>query len=182
MRLRAPVSTSIALLVAAASGSAAASPTYPADIKTDLSLTYDLGTTHCTICHATNAGGIGTVVQPFGKAMKAAGLTLENPPALQTALTTLDAAMTDSDCDGVPDIEQLKAGRDPNTGAYIDGSGRTAPADPGCAGATPSETPVYGCFARIAPPPATPWWPGAAALLGGLALAFGRRARREKSR
>jgi hypothetical protein len=46
-KLRAPLCTSIALFVAVTPGIALASPTYPADIKADLSLTYDLGTTHC---------------------------------------------------------------------------------------------------------------------------------------
>jgi hypothetical protein len=177
------VSTSIALVVASAPSLVAASPTYPADIKTDLSLTYDLGTTHCTICHATNVGGVGTVIQPFGKAMRAAGLTLENPPALQAALTMLDTDKNDSDCNGIPDIEQIKAGRDPNTGAYIDGSGRIAPAEPGCgadAGTSGAGSPpplVYGCGARIAPVPVTPFWQGAAAVVAGLWLVLARRHR-----
>ncbi len=88
--LRPLVSASIALLVAVAPSLAAASPTYPQLIATQLKLKYSLGTDaclsdptpacHCTICHATNTGGVGTAIQPFGVAMKMAGLTLENPP------------------------------------------------------------------------------------------------------
>jgi MYXO-CTERM domain-containing protein len=139
----------------------------------DLALTYDLGTTHCIICHQTNSGGIGTVVHPFGLAMKAAGLHLEDTTSLQNALHTLDANKTDSDCDGTPDIEQLKMGRDPNPpGELIDGSGRTAPADPGCMPDGGSDAtlpvPVFGCDARVSSAPAA--WPGAVGLAAMLAL------------
>jgi MYXO-CTERM domain-containing protein len=170
--------TSIALLALAVPAPATASPPFPEAIKADLSLTYTLGTSaclmsptsdcHCTICHMSNSGGVGTVVHPFGMSMKMAGLMLENTDSLKTALMTLDANKTDSDCDGVPDIEQLKAGRDPNTGVFIDGSGMPAPAnDVGCTNAGP--TVAYGCGAQLARTPAS--WPGAAALVG-LALAF----------
>ncbi len=173
--LRTVVSTSIALAFAAAPGLAAASPSYPGLITTDLSLDYTLGTTDCILCHATNTGGVGTVVQPFGKAMKAAGLTLENPPALATALMKLAADKTDSDCNGIPDIQQLEDGQDPNNGVYLNGDTATPPANPGCATTATTELPAFGCGARIAP--ARLSWQGAAALAAALGLALARRRR-----
>jgi len=116
-----------ALLVVAvlAGGAAQASPTFPAEIRAHLGLSY---TPPCTLCHNTPSGGFGTVTTPFGKSMMARGLVAENLQSLDTALDALAAEMTDSDGDGVPDIPELKNGTDPNV--------------PGGGG-----TPVsYGCF------------------------------------
>lgn len=168
--------------------SASASPSYPSAIQSDLSLSYSLGTDHCIICHASNSGGIGTVVQPFGLAMKQAGLVLENTAALSSALSTLDSDMHDSDCDGVPDIQQLKAGRNPNGGPaadqYIDGSGRTHAAT-SCSGADGggSDTPTviipeYGCGAQLAAGPVSGAGLSAVATLLGLTALSARRKRR----
>jgi hypothetical protein len=170
----------VALFVAASSRRADASPGFPASIKTDVPLSYDLGTTHCIICHHDNFGGYHTVVRPFGLAMMQAGLRAENYTALQTALNTLEANKTDSDCDGTIDIEQLKMGRDPNPpGEYIDGSNKMAPPDDaGCMAGGGAPVPVYGCAAQVSRAPAA--WPGAAAvvaLLGGLLGRAGRRRR-----
>src|SRR5262249_12488619 len=142
--LRTLLSTSIALLVAAAPALAAASPIFPAEVKQHLSLSYDLGTTHCTICHQNNSGGVGTATQPFGAAIKKAGAVLENTSSLDTALDTVKMEMIDSDCDQTPDIQQLQEGRDPNTGAYIDGSGKPTPAEKGCGATPPVDAPAYG--------------------------------------
>ncbi len=95
---------------------ALADPTYPAEIQSHLGLTY---TPPCTLCHSTNAGGLGTVVTLFGESMRAEGLT--------TDISTLDPALdalgkapaVDSNDDGVPDIQQLKDGFDPSTGASL---------------------------------------------------------------
>jgi MYXO-CTERM domain-containing protein len=116
-----------------------ASPTYPAKVSEDL------GTPcvpQCTICHADNGGGSGTVVQDFGVAMMAAGLTGGSQyDLLQTALDTLDSDGTDSDGDGAPDIDALVAGVDPNTGEAF------------CA--TDTLTPTYGCIGSAVPAPAS---------------------------
>jgi MYXO-CTERM domain-containing protein len=173
MRLPRPLAAaSVALLVAAAPGLAIASPTYPGLITTDLSLDYTLGPTDCIICHATNSGGVGTVIQPFGEAMRGAGLVLENPASLKAALTALADAKTDSDCNGTPDITQLEDGQNPNTGAYLNGDTMTPPPDPGC-----GDPPLYGCGARIAPAPASSPWQGqgVATLLVGLVALLARR-------
>src|SRR4051812_25530807 len=103
--LRTLLSSSLAILVTAAPALAAASPPFPEAIRADLKLPYSLGTSacltkvtsdcHCTICHQTNSGGANTVTQPFGKAMKTAGLGEEDTDSLQTALTALQMAGTD---------------------------------------------------------------------------------------
>ena len=87
--------------------------TYPAEIQSHLGLDF---TPPCTLCHATNAGGLGTITTPFGKALQAHGLT--------TDIATLDRALdaladNDSNGDGISDIQQLKNGSDPNTGAHL---------------------------------------------------------------
>jgi len=184
--LRTLTSISVAILVAAAPGLATASPPFPEAIKADLSLTYSLGTAaclttttpdcHCTICHTGVMGGAGTSKQPFAVAMKTAGLQIENVASLQAALAALEAQKTDTDCDGTPDIEQLKQGRDPNTGAYIDGSGRPTPPATPCMSASGGDQPAFGCGAQLARAPAP--WQGAATLLAALGAALARRRRR----
>jgi hypothetical protein len=175
---------SVGLLVAATPGLAAATPTYPQLIVSDLMLKYSLGTQecesnstpdcHCTICHLTNAGGFNTVKMPFGMAMQANKLVDGSPTLLQSALTALDTMKIDSDCDGVPDIQQLMDGRDPNTGAFIDGSGKTSPPPHTCGEALQS----FGCGSQIARgasgnAPAE----GAAAVIAVLGVALARRRR-----
>jgi hypothetical protein len=171
------ITVAIALLAGAAPRVAHASPGYPAAIKADLGLTYDLGTSHCTICHRDNRGGAMTVVQPFGVKLYGLGLRQERPDLLMSTLMTLETTQSDVDCDGTFDITQLRNGRDPNPpGEYIDGSGKmwTKP-DPGC-----GDSVEFGCGARLARGPAR--WEGAAAILVGIGLAGARRMRRKRSR
>ena len=109
-----------------AGGLAHASSIYPPEVRAHLSLSY---TPACTLCHNVPTGGYGTVTTPFGKSMMSRGLVAQNIGALDTALDALTAEKTDSDGDGVPDIDELKAGTDPN----VAGGGAVPP-------------PTYGCF------------------------------------
>jgi hypothetical protein len=111
-------------------GNARAEASYPGEIQSHLGLNYTL---QCTICHATNLGGIGTVVTPFGTAMRNHGLTTDIG-TLDPALDALASAGTDSNGDGVSDIQQLKNGVDPNTGKSV----------------SSVEKEQFGCGARIA--------------------------------
>lgn len=117
-----------ALVVATliAGGAVHASSTYPGEIRAHLGLS---STPDCTLCHNVPSGGYGTVTTPFGTSMRARGLVAQSIPSLDTALDALAAEKTDSDHDGVPDIDELKAGTDPN----VAGGGAVPP-------------PTYGCF------------------------------------
>ena len=116
-------------------GLAHGSSIFPPEVRAHLSLSY---TPACTLCHNTPSGGFGTVTTPFGKSMRARGLVAQNLGSLDTALDALAAEHTDSDGDGVGDIDELKAGSDPN----VAGGGSVTP-------------PTYGCF-DVTGQPASP--------------------------
>jgi hypothetical protein len=122
-------------LAVLAGGLAHGSSIYPPEVRAHLSLGY---TPPCTLCHNTPSGGFGTVTTPFGKSMMARGLVAQNLSSLDTALDALAAEHTDSDGDGVGDIDELKAGSDPN----VAGGGAVTP-------------PTYGCF-DVSGQPASP--------------------------
>jgi hypothetical protein len=166
------LSACVSALASLAPAPARADATFPGKIQTALGLSY---TPPCNICHTSPAGFPAPTTEPFAQAMKSAGLIAPDPSnTLQTALSALEGAMQDSDCDGIPDIEQLKEGRDPNPpGEYIDGSGKTAPSDPGC-----SEPVSFGCGAQLAPSPVP--WEGAALVVAGLGAALARRRGRSR--
>lgn len=93
-------------------GPAKASPIYPEQIQLHLGEGTPLPS--CTICHETTLGGSGTVTRPHGEAMIAAGLFADDVDSLFLALDALEAAGVDSDQGGVPDIDELRHGSDPN--------------------------------------------------------------------
>jgi len=94
------------------STSALASSNYPGEVSTHLG--GDTPIPSCTVCHATNAGGIGTVTKAHGIALMDAGLVAGDLISLTASLDTLAASATDSDGGGVGDIDELIAGTDPN--------------------------------------------------------------------
>lgn len=117
---------------------AAASATFPGTIQAQLGLTSPPG---CTLCHRSDLGGAGTVISPFGRTMvNHFGLTGSNIDALKGALAGSDAEHLDSDGDGAPDIEELRAGSDPNVGL----SGEPAPLG--------VPLPETGCNFTLGPP------------------------------
>ncbi|MGO9832419.1 MAG: hypothetical protein ACLPJH_20025 [Myxococcaceae bacterium] len=109
----------LVLLALLGPGFAWASASYPAEIQSQLGLSY---TPACAICHANGVTGYGTVTTPFGEAMRAVGLVCCSIPSLDGALAALEA-------ENSPYISYLKQGLDPN--------------NPG-AGSVPQ--PTYGCF------------------------------------
>jgi hypothetical protein len=114
------------------SANASAMSTFPGEIQSHLQLS---SAPQCTLCHGSISGG-GAIVQPFGNSMLAAGLTMSGGSSLTNALDTLAKNKTDSDGDGAPDIDELKAGANPN----------------------PDKTPPeYGCGAKIAPGSPVGW-------------------------
>ena len=131
-RRNAPTAVVVLSFCLLSTANAGAVATFPAEIQKHLALSY---TPPCTLCHDNPNGGIGTATTKFAVSMKAAGLSATSSLAdLDKALDTLAANNTDSNGDGIPDIQELKEGIDPNTGA----------AQPNA----PPET--FGCGARIA--------------------------------
>jgi hypothetical protein len=109
------------LLAIFSPATARASTTFPEALRKKLELDAIVGPEPgCQLCHSSDAGGLKTAVKPFGRAVGAAGAVGASIPSLLAALDTLDDERTDSDHDGAPDIDELRAGSNPNVGA--DGS------------------------------------------------------------
>ncbi len=87
-----------------------ATPNFPGDIQQQLGLAQP---PPCTICHATNAGGLGTVVKPFGIYLQSRGLVAFDDASLRNALMA-DIAERHSSSGGLTDVDALRAGLDPN--------------------------------------------------------------------
>ena len=129
----------LAGLVSFAAAPASATPNFPGIIASDLGLD---AAPDCALCHV-GATKVGTVTTPFGMSMLTRGLVAYDEGSLSLALQALDGEGTDSDGDGVTDLDELQSGEDPNVGA-----GGTAPLGPeyGCSVASPGSqsTPVPG--------------------------------------
>ena len=111
-------SVAVALALAAAAPAALASPTFPGEVQNTL------GTPcvpPCVICHATSLGGLGTAVRPFGLAVRERGAHAGDTAELRAALELLEAEGVDSNQDGIPDVAELREGRNPNDAAGICG-------------------------------------------------------------
>jgi hypothetical protein len=118
----------LVLAVAVATPIAArATPDFPAAMARDLQLP---ASPPCTVCHATNAGGAGTVVKPFGKYLLSRGLAPFDEGSLAGALAAAAGERHDTDGDRILDVDALKQGLDPNGDS-------TAPAG--------LEDPSFGC-------------------------------------
>lgn len=123
----------LSLVVLLVSAPSRASTSYPEALAEELNAPC---VPQCTICHRDNNGGLATVTQPFGLAMIANGLGFFAPQTIRPALNALEAAGTDSDGDGMGDVAELAAGRDPNGDLDLCGL-----------------APHYGCAVRLATPP-----------------------------
>lgn len=154
------VAVAVLALTVAASRAAIASPSYPEAVQETLSLA---APPSCTTCHATPSGGFGTATRPFAAYLRSRGLVAEDLASLQGSLAAAIGEKHDSDGDGMSDVDELRAGGDPNE-----------------AFASDVPPPAYGCGARVAsrdPSPtatltALPW------IAAALAWVRRRRARR----
>jgi hypothetical protein len=81
----------------------------------------------CTLCHDNPSGGAGTATRPFAVTMKSK-YDLTGGEADDVLEKALDANKDDSDTDGTSDVDELKAGSDPNQA----GGGNVVPAKYGC--------------------------------------------------
>ena len=91
--------------------SARASESYPAALEAALDMTCPPA---CTTCHSRPQGGELTANKPLGISLRRAGLECCNTRQLRDVIATLEANATDSDSDGVIDVDELRLGTDPN--------------------------------------------------------------------
>lgn len=111
-RPRPPLFAALAAIFAlVAARDARATPNFPPAIKRELQLAAE---PQCSLCHAGGVTGRGTVTTPFGTTMRSRGLVPYDEASLALALKALTAEKKDSDADGTPDIDELKANGDPN--------------------------------------------------------------------
>ncbi len=148
------------------SNSALASDVFPGAVRDNLEMPC---LPSCLLCHTVNPGISLTAKQPFAGSM----ITAANRPLpsqgevewVQAGLAGLGT--TDTDEDGMSDLDELKAGRDPN----VKGAGDICAPDV-----------HYGCGAASVAEPASGSLGGAAwFVLGGLAVAAAARARRTRA-
>jgi hypothetical protein len=140
-----------ALSLLAVSSPAAASVTYPEELRKYLELDAVVGPAPgCRVCHQDDVGGLKTATKPVGRALISAGASGGNVPSFLAALEALDSEHTDSDRDGSPDLDELRAGTDPNVA--MDSEGTIIPMEE-------VPLPQTGCALVRSPErtPSTPW-------------------------
>lgn len=124
----------VMLSIGFAARPARATDNFPNAIQRDLGLSYS---PPCSVCHVGGVTQQGTVNTPFGKAMRAQGLVAYDENRLASTLATMQSSRVDSDGDGALDVDELKAGTDPNV-SDVPGKG-IGPDDPS------HVPPEYGC-------------------------------------
>lgn len=130
----------LALVLLFAPRAANATPGFPDVIAEHLQLA---SAPSCALCHAGTQAR-GTVTTPFGVTIRSRGAQAYDDDSLRTALDALAAEGKDSDADGTPDIEELKAGTDPN------GTGEAVVPEYGCASAPATSHDAFPAFAPVA--------------------------------
>ena len=98
--------------VSLASARANATAEFPGPIVSHLGITCadgGIATPDCVLCHQNDNGGLGTATHPFGAWMKSQGLNAFADSKLDSLLDQAKADNIDSNCDGIPDIDQLES-------------------------------------------------------------------------
>ena len=114
------------------SSGAQAIEAFPAQIQSDLSLSYRVP---CSVCHIKGNTAASTPISPFALSLRSRGLVAE-PSSLSSALLRSETEGVDSDGDGTPDVVELRAGTDPNSSANASIVNDQEPGY-GCGGAAP---------------------------------------------
>jgi MYXO-CTERM domain-containing protein len=104
------LASAVAAILVAVAAPAGATPNFPPAIAATLGLP---AAPECSLCH-DGPTQLGTVTTPFGKSMRAHGLMPYDEASLKKALAELESEGTDSDGDGIGDIDELRHGTDPN--------------------------------------------------------------------
>ena len=106
---------------------------FPSEIANDVpGVNYQVP---CAVCHIKGNTGGSTPITAFALSLRDRGLSGDRA-SLSSALSQLATDGTDSDGDGVGDIDELKAGTDPNSSANADIATLQAPGY-GCGGTAP---------------------------------------------
>lgn len=111
------------------SSTALASRRFPAQVATELGLSYEPA---CSLCHVKGNTGPGTAETPVALSMKARGLQSGGRSSVASSLAALGSDHVDSDGDGVTDVDELRTGTDPNSPEATSIAGRADPSF-GCA-------------------------------------------------
>jgi len=117
--------TAISVVVAVLIPSTAlASRRFPAQVATELGLSY---VPACSLCHMKGNTGPGTAETPVALSMKARGLQSGGRASVSSALAALGNDRVDSDGDGITDVDELRMGTDPNSPESTSLAGRADP-------------------------------------------------------
>jgi hypothetical protein len=137
---RAALALGLALALGGVASEAHATPEYPLILQQRLDPEFDGDcptNSRCLVCHLTARGGQATAVRPFAQTLRMYGLTRGRDGAALIAALGMLPADTDSDDDGITDLDELSVCGNPSGGDLGGG-------------------PVYGCDgAHLAPTVAT---------------------------